>query len=236
MDPGQSQGSLQAWDPLRQKQVWSVPLKSGWNSGTLSTAGNLLFQGRATGELVAHDARTGKELWTFDAGLGISAPPITYKVGNTQYIAVLVGFGGAGGGGRGAELGWLYGVHTRRLIAFSLQGKATVPKQPAPAFAVPLTPADFTVNETWAAEGARIYLNCSSCHGGNAAAAAMAPDLRASPIFLDQGALAQVVRDGNRVVRGMPAFPEYTDEQLRALTHYVRKMAMETKAASAAAR
>jgi quinohemoprotein ethanol dehydrogenase len=228
-DPAQSQGSLQAWDPVNQKQVWSVPLKNGWNSGTLSTAGNLVFHGRATGELVAHEARTGKELWRFDAGLGISAPPITYKVGDTQYIAVLVGFGGAGGGGRGVELGWQYGVHTRRLIAFSLKGRATVPKQLPPSFPVPLTPADFTVKEAWAAEGARIYLNCSSCHGGNAIAAAMAPDLRASPIFLDQGALAQVVRDGSRVPRGMPAFPEYTDEQLRALTHFVRKMAADAK-------
>jgi quinohemoprotein ethanol dehydrogenase len=229
MEPGQSQGSLLAWDPVRQKQAWSVPLQNGWNSGTLATAGNLVFHGRATGQLVAHDARTGKELWSFDAGLGISSPPITYKVGDTQYIAVLVGFGGAGGGSRGIELGWQYGVHTRRLVAFSLQGKAAVPKQPPPSFAVPLTPADFTVNESYAAEGARLYQNCSTCHGGGAVAGAMGPDLRASPIFLDQGALAQVLRDGVRAPRGMPVFPDFTDEQLRALTHYVRKMAKEAK-------
>ena len=92
-DPRENAGSLQAWDPVRQKQVWSVPLESGWNGGTLTTAGNLVFQGRADGKIVAHHARTGEVLWLFDAGLGISAPPIAYRVNGTQYVAVLVGRG-----------------------------------------------------------------------------------------------------------------------------------------------
>ena len=56
----------------------------------------------------------------------------------------------------------------------------------------------------------------------------MGPDLRASPVFLDLGALGQVLRDGVRLPRGMPVFPEFTDEQLRALTHYIRQRALET--------
>ena len=61
----------------------------------MTTAGNLVFQGRADGNFVAHDARTGAELWRANLGLGISAPPITYTVNGRQYVALLVGWGGS---------------------------------------------------------------------------------------------------------------------------------------------
>ena len=97
-------GSLQAWDPVRQELAWEVPLGGLWNPGTMTTAGNLVFQGRVDGTLAAHDAASGSTLWTFDVGSGISAPPITYAINGRQYVALLVGWGGVmaavGGGGR----------------------------------------------------------------------------------------------------------------------------------------
>lgn len=226
--PGHISGSLDAWDPVNQKRVWSVPLPGEWNGGTLATAGNLVLQGRTDGRFAAHDARTGLELWSIELGLGITAPPITYQIGDTQYIALLVGWGGNGSGLRGSEEGWMYGVQTRRLVAFSLRGAATVPPQPPRTFAVPLQPPDFALDVHRAAEGARLYgMFCGPCHGPDAKAGGMAPDLRASPIFLDLGALASVVRDGARLSRAMPQFPDITDDELRALTHYIRKMAAE---------
>ena len=81
--------SLQAWDPVRQEQVWEVLADDIWNAGTLTTASNLLFQGRADGHLIAYDAETGEELWDYDLGLGISAPPITYAIDGKQYLALL---------------------------------------------------------------------------------------------------------------------------------------------------
>ncbi len=64
----------------------------------MTTAGNLVFQDRADGKFLAYDALTGKELWRFDAGLGITAAPITYEIGGKQYVSVLVGWGGAWAG------------------------------------------------------------------------------------------------------------------------------------------
>lgn len=59
-------------------------------------------------------------------------------------------------------------------------------------------------------------------------AAGMAPDLRASPIVLNDAAFAAVVRGGAAVSRGMPGNPLMKDEQLKALQHYIRQRARET--------
>ena len=55
--------SLQAWDPVRQRLVWEVFTDGLFNPGTLTTAGNLVFQGRVDGTLRAYAADTGTELW-----------------------------------------------------------------------------------------------------------------------------------------------------------------------------
>ncbi|MEX2285393.1 MAG: PQQ-dependent dehydrogenase, methanol/ethanol family, partial [Gemmatimonadota bacterium] len=88
-------GRLIAWDPVAQKEVWRVEHPLPLSGGTLSTAGNLVFQGRADGKLSAYRANDGKVLWEFDTGVGIAAPPITYIAGGKQYIAVLSGWGGS---------------------------------------------------------------------------------------------------------------------------------------------
>ena len=221
-------GSLQAWDPVRQQRAWEVPLDGMWHAGTLTTAGNLVFQGSATGELAAYDAETGAALWRFHVGSGISAPPITYAVDGRQYLALLVGWGGAyaGVGGRiSADQGWAYGVHPRRLIVFSLEGAASLPPSPPPRVPAPLEAPHFEVDAGLAQQGALEFGGvCSSCHGGGAVASGMAPDLRASGLVLSAGAFANIVRDG-RTERGMPDYPELTDQQLTALRHYIRRQA-----------
>lgn len=223
-------GSLQAWDPIQQKQIWSVPQKELWNAGTLTTAGNLVFQGQADGKFYAYNATTGEMLWTFDCGLGISAPPITYRINGRQYIALLVGWGGAFAGVGNKALGWEYGKHTRRLITFSLEGTATLPKLPPPFIPVPLEAPDFKMDEKMATLGAGEYgANCGGCHGGGVIAMGMAPDLRASPVALNLDLFRSVVQQGSRVHRAMPAYPDLTDDQLNAIMHYIRKRAAETK-------
>src|SRR5947209_15512033 len=89
-----STGQLVAWDPVAQREVWHVDLPAPKSGGTLTTAGNLVFQGQADGKLQAYRATDGKLLWEFDSGIGIAAPPMTYQVDGTQYLAVLAGWGG----------------------------------------------------------------------------------------------------------------------------------------------
>lgn len=202
-------GSLQAWDPVTQRRVWEVPLPGFWNPGTLTTASNLVFQGRADGVFVAYDATTGQQLWQMPLGLGISAPPIAYAVNGRQYLALLVGWGGvatAVGGAEAAAHGWAYGAQRRRLVAFSLEGTVELSPQPAPVVAVPIGSEDFPVNVAAATRGAAVFAaRCQFCHG--------------------IGARAEVVRDGGRKPRGMPQFAEFTDQRLEDLRHYFRQQA-----------
>ena len=60
-------------------------------SGALATAGNLVFIGHPDGTFSAHDAKTLQEVWSFNIGTGINAPPISFAINGKQYIAVLAG-------------------------------------------------------------------------------------------------------------------------------------------------
>lgn len=224
--------SLVAWDPVNHKKVWEVKQPNYWQAGTMTTAGNLVFQGRIDGQFLAFDARTGKELWSVNVGSGISAPPITYSVNGKQYVSLLVGWGGAGvalgGGSSMAQFGWGFKGQVRQLLTFALDGKTPMPDVGKPVFAKPIVPADFKPDEKLVHSGAKLYTaNCAWCHSAGAVSGGYAPDLRASPLFLDKNAVKGVV-GGSLVQNGMPRFSHLTDSDVEALQHYVRNQAIVT--------
>ena len=106
-------GVLLAWDVVNQKERWRAQGGGGIGGGTVSTAGNLVFQVIPDGRLVAYSADKGEKLLDVQTGLrGGMGPPITYMLDGKQYIALAGGsgalptFGPAGGaaapaGGRG---------------------------------------------------------------------------------------------------------------------------------------
>jgi alcohol dehydrogenase (cytochrome c) len=88
------EGFVKAFDPLSGAEVWSWRTEHPVVASLLTTAGGLVFAGRATGEFVALDARSGAPLWSFQTGSGIHGSPVTYSVGGKQYVAVASGWGG----------------------------------------------------------------------------------------------------------------------------------------------
>jgi alcohol dehydrogenase (cytochrome c) len=84
-------GSLVAWDPVAGKRLWEVPSKAPHWSGVLSTASGVVFVGTQTGQFKAHDAGSGKELWSFQTGSGITGLPIAWEKDGRQYITVTSG-------------------------------------------------------------------------------------------------------------------------------------------------
>lgn len=89
--PGGHMGGVKAWDPVKQTEVWFNKDELPYTGGVLSTAGGLVFHGDIKGWFKALDAKTGKTLWKFNAGTGISQAPITYEIDGKQYIAVVAG-------------------------------------------------------------------------------------------------------------------------------------------------
>ena len=108
-------GELLAWDPVKQRAAWraSYPVVEG--GGVLTTAGNLVLQGRADGILAAFRATDGQELWEFNAATGIMAPPVTYLVNGMQFVSVMVGWGGPDGAYNAANRGKVKPGYRRRL-------------------------------------------------------------------------------------------------------------------------
>ncbi|GBG12837.1 methanol dehydrogenase [Novimethylophilus kurashikiensis] len=96
--PGDYGGVFSAWNPATGKEVWAIKEHYPAWSGALVTAGDVVFYGTMDRWFKAVDAKTGKELWKFQAGSGVIGQPITFQgPDGKQYIAVLSGVGGWAG-------------------------------------------------------------------------------------------------------------------------------------------
>ena len=93
--PGGHMGELTAWDPIAGKAVWVIKDRYPIWSGTVTTAGGLVFFGTMDGWFKAADAKTGAVLWQFKTSSGIIGQPVSYRgPDGKQYIAILSGIGG----------------------------------------------------------------------------------------------------------------------------------------------
>jgi len=210
--------------------VWRVALPVSQSGGVLATAGNLVFQGRGDGSLVAYRATDGAPLWSFDAGTGIMAPPVTYQVDGVQYVSVLAGWGGPDGLGNDPEWGPVkpgYG----RLLTFSLGSNAAFNPPayghkgppPVPTITVDTSPEVIHQGEILFGN------NCAGCHGSKAVAGPT-PDLRyASKETLEN--IQAIVLGGARASRGMPSFQKILNAtEVKAIQAYIVARAKESAA------
>jgi len=222
-----SSGRLLAWDPVAQKEAWHVDMPDPKSGGTLATAGNLVFHGRSDGKLVAYRATDGQSLWEFDAGVGISAPPMTYSVDGVEYISVETGWGGPQVlANRPAGKGH---VGPGKLLTFTLGGMATLPPYeqvdrpvPMPTFKLAASPAEIE-------QGRVLFANfCSRCHGGDVVSGGSVPDLRYAAESTHQ-MFEEIVLGGARREFGMPSFTgDLTSAQVRLVEAYVLDRARES--------
>jgi quinohemoprotein ethanol dehydrogenase len=209
-------GRLIAWDPTSQSVQWSVPQLLPTNSGVLSTAGNLVFQGEGNGVFEAFAADTGHALWSVKTGSAIDAVPVSFAVNGDQYIVIPVGLGSAS-----RLFGPVSAMATpeskrgpSRLLAFKL-GAAT--PFPYPTIVVPPVPKPPAQTATAAAihrgeEAFSRYL-CDDCHSPQADGSGAwvvngaIPDLRYMPTEIHDEFLG-IVLAGSHKDNGMPGFGE----------------------------
>jgi quinohemoprotein ethanol dehydrogenase len=235
LDPDDGTAGLLAWDPVAQKKRWEVHYAdSFWNGGTMTTAGELVFQGTGRGQFVAYDARSGGKLWSFDTGLGVIAAPATYEVDGVQYISLLVGYGGSAGNGTALfDYGWRFNEQPRRMLTFALDRHAPLPPTNPPRFALhAVDNPTLTIDSKLAADGEKIYnSSCFLCHGAHLeSTGSIAPDLRESTLALNRDSFTTVVRDGALAAAGMPKYAELSETDLNALYMYVRRTARDSLA------
>jgi quinohemoprotein ethanol dehydrogenase len=208
--PEIASGHLLAWDPVAQREAWRVPHGLPWNGGTLTTAGNLVFQGTADGRFVAYSADEGRTLWVDHTETGVIAAPMTYELDGVQYVSVMAGWGGAFGlvGGtaaRGVAVG--PGV----LLTYALPESGPTPEQVESLITRPGSLAD----------GERLYHKwCARCHGAGAVSSSALPDLRHS---LDRlGANFDKIALNGLPGTGMPAMGSYLgSEDLERIRGYL---------------
>jgi quinohemoprotein ethanol dehydrogenase len=225
-------GELLAWNPVTQRAAWRARYPVAVGGGVLATAGNLVFQGRADGILAAYRANDGKQVWSFDAGTGIMAPPVTYQVDGVQYVSVLAGWGGPDGLGNDPEWGPVkpgFG----RILTFSLGSNAAFKPPvyghkgppPVPTITVDTSPEVVHRGEILFGD------NCAGCHGGKAIAGPL-PDLRYASKETLEGIQA-IVLGGARASRGMPSFQKILNaDQVKAIQAYIVARAKQSAAAA----
>jgi quinohemoprotein ethanol dehydrogenase len=154
-------GIFAALDVTTNKLLWRQSWREICYSGSIVTAGGLLFVGRADGRLTALDSSNGASLWEFVTDGGVNTTATTFEYQGKQYVVVHAGGGVFANGKRGDGI-WM----------FTLDGKipslaSGAPAGRAGAAAPPGAPAlPVTTRAANAAHGEEIYhAACVPCHG-----------------------------------------------------------------------
>ena len=162
-----------------------------------------------------------KTLLSTQVRTGIQAAPITFRVGDEQYVSVV--------GGWGASLGVFTGDASEdpdrdavgRVIAYKLGGTVTLP----PATVMPRKIPDVAAVDASPeiiAHGKAVYLErCSWCHGFDTSGTGSYPDLKYASAAT-HSIWNSIVLDGAYFEKGMPAFGEFLNEDdAQAIRAYV---------------
>ena len=97
-------------DMKTNKIVWQKQWDDSCYSGSVTTAGGLVFVGHNDGRLIAYDARNGDQLWEFQTGAGANATATVFERDGKQYV-MLVAAGSALGGTAHGDSVWLLGLN-----------------------------------------------------------------------------------------------------------------------------
>jgi quinohemoprotein ethanol dehydrogenase len=224
------QGVLLAWDPVTEQEVWHVDNPAfSVNSGVMTTAGDLVFQGTADGKFRAYDAENGHKLWEYDLKAGVIAPPVTYLVDGIQYVSIAVGLGG------GIPSLWMKAtdqINPGTVFTFAL-GEDTsrmyldFPESPRAS----LIDLEFTSNENEINSGRALYSqHCQRCHGLMGMNGGSIPNLAYSNESVFQY-MSDIALKGMYLEKGMPSFSgRLTDQDIQNIKHFILSSAKEMQA------
>jgi alcohol dehydrogenase (cytochrome c) len=200
---GSQEGRFGAWDPRTGELVWQKTWPESCYSGTVTTAGGLVFVGRNGGELEAYDVEDGERLWSFQTGAGANSTVTVFEHDGTQYLAFLAGGNALAASAHGANL-WLLSLDgTMGPVAAGGKGEGTGHAGEA--------------GEGDPDAGEQLFQdNCSGCHGLDGRGANGGPTLANQT---EREAVVEQVRNGGG---GMPSFEgTLSDQEIQDVAAYV---------------
>jgi len=153
-----SLGIFAALDMRTNRLVWQQHWPEACYSGSLATAGGLVFVGRSDGRLTALDSSNGEKLWEFQTGAGMNAPASSFEYEGHQYVVAYSAGNLFAGSARGDSV-WL----------FSLEGTLdpVEPGRPVPP-QLPPPPPEPEAPTADLDNGRALYgQNCFFCHGAD---------------------------------------------------------------------
>ncbi|MEM9750248.1 MAG: PQQ-dependent dehydrogenase, methanol/ethanol family [Pseudomonadota bacterium] len=215
-----SHSVLRAWDPVTQKTVWEHKYPDTfWDGGVMTSGGGLVFRGDALGDLSVFAADTGALLKTIPLHSSIMAAPMSYAVGDTQYVSVISGYGGGGGlAFPPNSAAYLYG-NDNRVITLKLDGAepAARPLQEDPP--APDLPDTGAALETLAQGEILFTKHCMRCHMGERG---VMPNLTKSWALASAEGFNAIVREGALSLNGMARFDDVLgDAEAEAIRSYL---------------
>ncbi|HVY66262.1 MAG TPA: PQQ-binding-like beta-propeller repeat protein [Gammaproteobacteria bacterium] len=210
-------GVFGAYDLKTNRLVWEQAWPEGCMSGSINTAGGLIFVGRSDGRFLALDKTNGHKLWEFLTDAGVNATASTFEYKGRQYVAVLSAGTLFGTGKRGDSV-WLFSL-AGKIESIPINAPAPrIPGQtppPAPDLVMP-------AGEPNVAHGKDLYGRfCVACHGeegmgGHGGGAAL------STAAKDMSVIFTTASTGKN--QGMPSFKgALTAEELRDIAGYIAK-------------
>jgi alcohol dehydrogenase (cytochrome c)/quinohemoprotein ethanol dehydrogenase len=209
---------LLAWDPVKRKAAWTQRQGSA-SAGTLTTAGNLVFQGTGGQKLSAFRADTGDLIWSTPTQGNVVPGPVSYSIDGVQYIAAI----------SSASTGYAAATGTNRLLIYKLGGKVSLPAAPPPVAQVLDPPANFG-DDAQRAHGQDVYeRSCTGCHEGGRMFTGY-PDLNYTVALKSAPVFKAIVYDGARRELGMMPFNKSLSvEDVEAVRAYLTYRANELK-------
>ena len=238
----QGSGTLTAIDAGSGRVTWQKQWSEPCYSGTVTTAGNLVFVGRNNGELEAYDAETGDRVWHFQTGAGANDTVAVFEQDGKEYVVFLAAGNSLAATAHGDSL-WLFSLDgTMGPVAAPSSGSGT--KHAGEGGGAQGANSGGGGGNAGggkagggnagggngggqtgtgnAAAGKTVFAdNCAGCHGSLGTGGNGGPDLTTIPTAKQQAAVVEQVRNGGG---GMPAFKDQlTEKQIRDVATYVTK-------------
>ena len=197
-------GVFTAMDMRTNTIVWQQQWADFCFSGSVATAGDLVFVGRNDGRMTALDSTNGNLLWEFQTGTSINAPPSVFEHDGSQYVAVFAAGSGAVSGPRGDSV-WLFGLG------------GALEESPPPDAMLDFTTLSESGADTTA--GAAVFgQTCTFCHGPDGAGGHGGPAIGVALSFDD---ISRTVATGGSEMPGFAA--TLSPEQIRDVSAYIER-------------